>query len=79
MIRNIAVHIRIRSNQNVIPYFYVSYNGGIDPYPNLISDCRTSLSRPSIFLPYRNTFMNVAVPTHLRVYVDCNTIGMTDI
>ena len=61
MIWHIAIHISIRSNQNITSDFDCSNNRGIYANPNAVTNYRRTLALSTVFLPDRNTFMQVYV------------------
>lgn len=79
MRRNITIHIRIRSNQNIIPDCYFADNCCIYANPNAIANYGRSLSHSAILLSNRYALVNITITTNYRFGIDCYTKRMPDI
>ena len=79
MIRNITVDICIRCYKHIISYHDISDNCGIYSNPNLIANMWCSFSFSSIFLSYRNAFMNIYIIANYSFLIYCYSIWMSNI
>ena len=79
MIRNIAINIGIWCYKHIISYHNISNNCRIYSNPNLITNMWCSRSFPSIFLSYRNAFMNIYIISNYGFWIYCYSIWMSNI
>lgn len=79
MVWNITVDICIRCYKHIISYHNISNNCRVYSNPNLITNMWCSFSFPSIFLTYRNTFMNIYIIANYGFGINCYSIWMANI
>ena len=79
MVWNIAVDICIWCYKHVISYHNISNNCRVYSNPNLITNMWCSFSFSSIFLSYRNAFMNIYIVANYGFGINCYSIWMTNI
>ena len=79
MIWYIAVYILIWCNQDITSNVNCSDDCCIYTNPYIITDNRSPLSPPTIFLTYRYTFVYINIFSEYSTWINCNTIWMTKI